>query len=358
VLGNGATGVDRRGRRFINSHTGRLLLDLRQRGYEVIYVEWCSTFERDANLREFCLDDHGLVSQLVSPKASWRLLPSLLSVCLTIVRADFVYLFFPGRLARLVAPWCWLLRRPYGVYIRGVQFSPGGRDARLLRRARFILTVSPTIERAVTAQCVDVATIRPMLDVSASDAIDRPPLAHAPDEWRLLFVGRLEAAKGVPELVDAVRQLRSEGMRCSLRLVGGGMLFKSLSADIRTDVQVGITCVGLVSDRDALMAEYAKAHILILPTHHEGFPRVLYEAMIKGLPIVTTMVGGIPGRLTHMENCYAVPVGDPQGIIEAIRTLTADLPLLNHLGMRGQATAIKVLATTVPHSDLIAERLR
>ena len=76
------------------------------------------------------------------------------------------------------------------------------------------------------------------------------------------------------------------------------------------------------SGKTDLMRFYRKAHIFIFPSYHEGFPRVLYEAMINSLPIVTTMVGGISGRMVDGENCIGIPAKSAGAIVEAVERVT------------------------------------
>jgi glycosyltransferase involved in cell wall biosynthesis len=100
------------------------------------------------------------------------------------------------------------------------------------------------------------------------------------------------------------------------------------------------------------------AHIFIFPSYHEEFPRVLYEAMINSLPIVTTMVGGISGRMVDGKNCIGIPAKSAGSIVEAIERVTGDLRLLNAIGQAGQKTVLDVLEKCQPHWQLFTEQLK
>ena len=73
-----------------------------------------------------------------------------------------------------------------------------------------------------------------------------------------------------------------------------------------------------------LAGHYASADLFILPTHHEGFPRVLYEAMIFGVPILTTFVGGIPMIMKNGINSYRIPPKDAVGLSAQIIAFLSD----------------------------------
>jgi glycosyltransferase involved in cell wall biosynthesis len=144
----------------------------------------------------------------------------------------------------------------------------------------------------------------------------------------------------------------------SLRLIGGGDLYATLVLKI-AEAQLNqiISLAGLITDKEILMKEYEDADLFILPTYHEGFPRVLYEAMSKALPIITTMVGGIPGRMEDKVNCLAIRPGCPGEIADAIMSVWGNHDLYNHLSDHGLKTVKQVLSASRSHSDLLVEKL-
>jgi glycosyltransferase involved in cell wall biosynthesis len=196
-----------------------------------------------------------------------------------------------------------------------------------------------------------------MCQCSGADAMRRDPRQREDRPLRLLFVGRIEAEKGVPELLEAAELLSRRGVTFELKLVGLGALSEELSARFPGDVPGLIRVLGAVEDRAKLMQMFGEADVFVLPTHHEGFPRVLYEAMIKSTAVITTMVGGIPGLMRDGENCLAVRVKDAEGIADAVNRLANDPGLLHALGAAGLATAIDVLENNVPHAEALQREL-
>src|SRR5690606_19007975 len=100
----------------------------------------------------------------------------------------------------------------------------------MVRKARFIATVSETLTRPVASLNPDIFRIRPMVDISAEDAKPKNFLSRELKPWQLLFVGRLEDAKGVRELVRAAELLAQREFAFQLTLVGGGPLYEELFA--------------------------------------------------------------------------------------------------------------------------------
>ncbi|MDY0976362.1 glycosyltransferase family 4 protein [Massilia sp. CFBP9012] len=145
---------------------------------------------------------------------------------------------------------------------------------------------------------------------------------HA-EAGRILFLGRLDPAKGVDELLHACAVLAARHPR--LRLVLGG------SGDLgwvrRRAAELGIA--GRVEtpgwlDAAARDAQLARAWLFCLPSHAEGLPMSVLEAMAAGVPVVATEVGGIPEALAGGERGLLVPARDAAALAGAIGRLLDD----------------------------------
>lgn len=125
---------------------------------------------------------------------------------------------------------------------------------------------------------------------------------------RFCFVGRLESAKGVPRILQALAKLPEKQRVESVHFVGEGPERKAWE---RQAAQTGIQCVfhGTL-DREALARVYASAHYLLLPSDSEGFPKVVAEAAAFGVIPVVSAVSAIPQYITG-ENGFLWPVTEP-----------------------------------------------
>jgi glycosyltransferase involved in cell wall biosynthesis len=130
----------------------------------------------------------------------------------------------------------------------------------------------------------------------------------------LLFVGRLERRKGIFELVEAMRDGRLEGVR--LVLIGDG----EDGAEVRRLAAAfgdRWTFAGPQS-HEGVARHVAACDALVLPSHAEGTPNAVVEALSAGRRVVATRVGGIPAVVHAPELGELVPASDPAALADAI----------------------------------------
>ena len=356
VVGNGSIGVAENDRFFIPNHTGDLMLKLKSYGYTPTYMAPASLYDPNSDLLNFELNQNGIRSSVLNKVNLFQFVQTL---CSEVWKAQFIYLFYPGTIGKIIALLCIFIGKPFGLYVRGGRYNDSWLSRIILRSASFMLTVSPSIEDELRLFCQNIQTIRPMTFIDEANKLNRHLLRVAPRCWQILFVGNLSEGKGIRELLNAAMILNQEQFPFQLSLVGGGELYNELSEWLPSSpLSANVKLVGLISDKNKLLSKYENSDLFILPTYNEGFPRVLYEAMITALPIITTMVGGIPGRMKNGKNCIAIDVKSSAAIVSAIKLLTSDLNLYNTIGREGQNTVLNVLKENIGHADLLCEYLR
>ena len=130
------------------------------------------------------------------------------------------------------------------------------------------------------------------------------------NEFNLLFVGNLLLSKGVDTLLEAFSLIEKENSNIGLIFVGDGeekerLLFRSRELGVESKVKF----LGRVSYEQIPTLMYY-SDILILPSLHEGFGRVLLEAMSMHLPIIASNVGGIPLVIDDGKDGLLFEAGD------------------------------------------------
>ncbi len=136
----------------------------------------------------------------------------------------------------------------------------------------------------------------------------------------LLFVGGLDEQKGVMRCLEITEKLILKNVQVKLTLVGDGPLretYVAWAADHGLEKQVRF--VGWLP-RDALVEFYSKAHVLVLPSHSEGWPKVLSEAMAYGVVPVASDVSSIPQILAEFKVGRSLPFMDVDAFVDAILT--------------------------------------
>jgi glycosyltransferase involved in cell wall biosynthesis len=137
----------------------------------------------------------------------------------------------------------------------------------------------------------------------------------------LLTVGRLSHEKGHLDLIDALASIRNQDAFHWV-VAGEGPERPAIEAAIAAKgLGSHVTLAGLQHD---IRPYYAVADLVVMPSHSEGSPNALLEAMIASKPIVATRAGGIPEIVDHEETAILVEPRKPAALAEAIHRLLHD----------------------------------
>jgi glycosyltransferase involved in cell wall biosynthesis len=181
-------------------------------------------------------------------------------------------------------------------------------------------------------------SIRPETMPSAEDAqAVRAKFGIAKGEPLVLAIGRLSSEKAHIDLLHAFHHLQNNDSKLNAKLliVGDGPERERLEAAARSPgMAERVHFAGQISD---VKPYYAAADLLVLPSHSEGSPYVLLEAMAAGLPIVATAVGGVPEMVKDEESALLVPPRDPQKMAAAIARVLKDAELARRLRLNAAA---------------------
>lgn len=281
---------------------------------------------------------------------------SMWTVFCEVLMADFVYLFFPGSWPRFFGKMRRYLGKPYGIYVRGEKFGSSKGDLSLFTQASFICSVVG-LEKRIIQYNNDIYNIKPMLRLDETEGKKKHLQEISSRPLRILFVGRIEEAKGIPELIEASRIMNDLGLSYNMRLVGVGSLYDNVNDQLKYQNTPNISLIGLVTNKKDMVEQYEWADVLVLPSHHEGFPRVILEAMLKSCVVVTTMVGGIPTVMNDGSNCLSIPLRDATAIANTLGNLPSDLEKMQEIADAGRETVLDILRTRQSHADTLCEAL-
>lgn len=151
----------------------------------------------------------------------------------------------------------------------------------------------------------------------------------------VLFVGRLEALKGVDVLIDAVSLLVQQGSGVRLLIAGGnldGDVAQKLRARVaRLRLTETVRFLGPVEQVD-LPAYYSAADVCAMPSFYESFGMVAIEAMACGTPVVASRAGGLQFTVRDGETGFLTPPGDAPALARALGAILNDTALRDRLG--------------------------
>jgi L-malate glycosyltransferase len=169
----------------------------------------------------------------------------------------------------------------------------------------------------------------------------RKELGVAGETFVFLAVGNARPEKGFEDLLSAAGLLKAEGSGGRFAvLVAGRMQDEAYSRRLldawdRAGLHDDVRFLGFRGDVQSL---YSAADAFVLPSRSEGLPMALLEAMMAGLPVVATRVGGVPAVLSGGEGLLAGPA-DPRDLAGAMRRILDSEPLRRDLSARGASHA-------------------
>jgi glycosyltransferase involved in cell wall biosynthesis len=160
----------------------------------------------------------------------------------------------------------------------------------VMKRSDAVVAVSHVMKRQLVEHQID----KNLIHVIENPLSLNPLALNAQTEiTQFIFVGRLSPEKGAAELILALKDLSERDWK--LTIVGDGIERERVNALITPEIGSKIHMVGFQKD----VASYlSQSHALVMPSHREGLPMALIEAICMGLPVIGSRVGALPDLVT------------------------------------------------------------
>jgi glycosyltransferase involved in cell wall biosynthesis len=264
---------------------------------------------------------------------------------------DAVILRVPGQLGSILAPSLAARKHPFAVEVVGDPYDVFSRGAvrhplRPALRQLFVRRLRRQCRQAVSALYVTEAALQrrypcPRSSVGISNVVlteqhfrDVPRSVngeHRP--FRLVTVGTLEQLYKAPDvLISAVAECVRGQLDLQLTLVGGGQYRCLLERQAhRLGIAERVRFLGHLSRSEDVRAVLDQSDLFVLPSHQEGLPRALVEAMARALPCISSTVGGIPELLPADD---LVRPGDSSMLARKIAEVLKDRARLQAMSSR------------------------
>ena len=182
--------------------------------------------------------------------------------------------------------------------------------------------VTDQIQELTSGRAPDAVEFRPTYRRDALSAANPPPIE---DEFRVLFVGRVERDKGVMELLGAASALRDSNPAIRFDVAGDGGALPELRSRIAAERLDEHVITHGYCERPRLNELYERSHAVIAPTQDgmiEGLNKVVVESVLAGRPIITSSV--CPALRLVRDAAVEAPTNDAAGYAAAIRRLSGD----------------------------------
>ncbi len=150
---------------------------------------------------------------------------------------------------------------------------------------------------------------------------------------QLLFLGRLGKRKGIYDLLLALARIRAVFPEFVLVAAGDGETEDVEKEASRLALAGNVIVPGWI-DADRRLELLEQSDIFVLPSHAEGLPMSLLEAMAAGLPVVCSTVGGIPLAVSDGQEGLLVEPGDVDGLGQALARMMQDAAFRAACGQR------------------------
>jgi glycosyltransferase involved in cell wall biosynthesis len=208
--------------------------------------------------------------------------------------------------------------------------------------ADHIIAISTPISRQLVDRGVSqdrISIIPSGIDVNTFDGV--APLSR--DELRIpghvTVIGTIAALtreKGHETLLLAASRLKRSAQDIHVLIVGDGPRAAALRDHSR---ELGLTsCTTFTGHRTDIERIFPLLDICVLPSHTEGLGTVILDALLAGIPVVASRVGGIPDIITDGRNGLLFDDGDSEGLADRLTALRNDEAMRSRLIAAGRAT--------------------
>lgn len=181
------------------------------------------------------------------------------------------------------------------------------------------------------------AVIPNWLDVKPYRQLDRPSAIDRNASVTFLYLGWLERYKGIYDLIEAVARSREQLGGSRFIICGRGSeraLAEQKVREYRLDAWFEFRGWVTGEEKTAVLAE---SDVLVLPSHREGLPNALLEAMAAGLAVIATRVGAIPEVVTNNKTGLLVDAGDVEKLGLSLIELCRDFEKREAIGRNARA---------------------
>lgn len=210
-----------------------------------------------------------------------------------------------------------------------------------VKRMQGVVCVSSAVQRFARSRlgCAAEQSVVIPNGVDVTRFVTTEPVAWSDVGWPCdsivsLFVGRFHRQKGIELLQEQIDQIAPDGSNRRLLLVGDGPLRSDLE---RWSHSIGQHRVQLLPWQADIAPLMRACRVLLLPSHYEGMPNVVLEAMAAAKPVVCSRIEGSEEMLADAMDQQSFPAGDSRAMKDLVEQFLSDEVLCEQVGELNQS---------------------
>ena len=215
-----------------------------------------------------------------------------------------------------------------------------GRQRKCILNSDKVIAVSKYVKKALVEEtfCPEERITVINNGIDPKDVLDYVNEENKSGPVRLYFLGRVEKSKGILNLIDILKGLKKDFV---LHVVGDGLdLAKAKEKVEKYGMSNKVVFHGRFFYGDFI--RQFKPDIFLFPTQRiEGFPMVLPEAMVAGIPVVAFNLGGVSDAVDDGKTGYLVEAGDDKIFTEKLEDLIDNGEKRKEFGRNAKEKALK-----------------
>jgi glycosyltransferase involved in cell wall biosynthesis len=217
----------------------------------------------------------------------------------------------------------------------------------IVRHSRFKRWIYKKTFRGVKTICLsekltqDIRTIytrKPLVLHNGIDVVRKNIIKPVNKIPQIIFLSNLLKGKGILVFLQSLAELKRQGYQFTARIVGEPVDYSIEEAQAFCEEEDMADMVQVVGPRfgDDKFNELRCSDIFVLPSYNECVPLTILEAMQFGLPVVSTMVGGIPDIIRHGQTGLLIRPGSVKELSTTLQQLIVDKELRTRLGINAR----------------------
>lgn len=209
-------------------------------------------------------------------------------------------------------------------------------ENQLFKRSDQITSVASSVSQELSEYGLDPKSVK-VLGNGVNHYVFHP-IPEKSGEKYILFTGRLTYRKGLFDFIESAKIICGRHADVNIKIVGKGPLLETLREMARASgFENRFAFLGHV-EKETLIRLYQNATIFVVPSHYEGLPTTLLEAMACGAPVVATAVSGNLDVITTGKNGLLVSIKSPVEMADAVSKLLDDEHMRNEMGLEARCT--------------------